>query len=397
MSKSVAIFGSTGSIGTQALEIAGLSSGAVVPVYLSAGENVRLLAEQLRRWPTVKAVSVRSLDGAAALRSEFPNLKIYEGEDGATELASDMDCDVMLNALVGISGLRPTFAALENKAFARRAGEIALANKETLVSAGRLVMEKAREASVPIIPVDSEHSAIFQCITGNDREDLRKIWLTASGGPFLGKRRAELAHIKAEDALKHPNWDMGAKVTIDSSTLMNKGFEVIEARWLFGVGPKEIEVVVHPESIVHSMVEYRDGAVIAQLGVPEMKVPIGYAFTYPARGNTGVSAPDFIALKSLQFEKPDLETFKCLSLAFEALERMERLGTDSDTAFLNGAAEVLVGEFIKGNIGFLDIGDILEAVMREHESVKCESLEDILKVDRAAREIVLRFTEKGIM
>lgn len=390
--KRIGIFGSTGSIGTQALQLVRTGRNRLEAVCLACRGNVDLLLRQIEEFRP-EAVSVADAQGAQRVRDACPGLTVFEGMDGAARLASEVSYDVMLNALVGISGLRPTAAAIA--ALAGSGGYIALANKETLVAGGRLITRSAKDAAVPIIPVDSEHSAIFQCLAvGPDGPDgpsalvspaASKLVLTASGGPFRGRNREELRTVTIAEALKHPNWDMGPKVTVDSATLMNKGLEVIEAKWLFGFCEDRIDVVVHPQSIVHSMVYYRDGAVLAQLGVPDMKIPIAYALSFPERWDIGTAAPDLVALGALTFEHPDMETFKCLRLAREALRRSERLGTDSDTAFLNGAAEMLTCAFTEGRIGFLDVGDMLESLMEGHVPRKAVSVEDILDIDAGAR------------
>jgi 1-deoxy-D-xylulose-5-phosphate reductoisomerase len=390
--KRIGIFGSTGSIGTQALQLVRTGRNRLEAVCLACRGNVDLLLRQIEEFRP-EAVSVADAQGAQRVRDACPGLTVFEGMDGAARLASEVSYDVMLNALVGISGLRPTAAAIV--ALAGSGGYIALANKETLVAGGRLITRSAKDAAVPIIPVDSEHSAIFQCLAvGPDGPDgpsalvspaASKLVLTASGGPFRGRNREELRTVTIAEALKHPNWDMGPKVTVDSATLMNKGLEVIEAKWLFGFCEDRIDVVVHPQSIVHSMVYYRDGAVLAQLGVPDMKIPIAYALSFPERWDIGTAAPDLVALGALTFEHPDMETFKCLRLAREALRRSERLGTDSDTAFLNGAAEMLSCAFTEGRIGFLDVGDMLESLMEGHVPRKAVSVEDILDIDAGAR------------
>jgi 1-deoxy-D-xylulose-5-phosphate reductoisomerase len=399
----VAILGSTGSIGTQALEFVRENERYLSAVCLACKKNVDLLIRQIREFHP-EAVAVADEEGARRVRALFPKLEVYSGEGAAARLAAEQDYSVLLNALVGISGLRPTAAAMET--LSRNGGYIALANKETLAAGGRLITEMAWLGGVPIVPVDSEHGAVYQCMTpwpsgGEDGAEgmagppavgnvptagpVSRLILTASGGPFRGRTREELVHVTVKDALKHPNWDMGVKVTIDSATLLNKGLEVIEARWLFGLPSKQIEVLVHPQSIVHSMVCYTDGSVIAQLGVPDMKVPIAYALAWPSRWTTNVPTPDFAALGGLTFEEPDMETFKCLRLAREALKQSDRLGSDNETIVLNGAAEALTTAFVEGRIGFLDIGDFLEAIMEQNAPRKTADLEEIIGIDAEAR------------
>jgi 1-deoxy-D-xylulose-5-phosphate reductoisomerase len=300
-----------------------------------------------------------------------------------------MDCDVMLNALVGISGLRPSMAAIENAQ--RRGSEpgrpvlrIALANKETLVAGGLIVTRAAAAAGVPIIPVDSEHSAIFQCLAGNDAKDVQRIILTASGGPFRGYSEADLKNVGVEDALGHPNWSMGAKITIDSATMMNKAFEIIEAKWLFDLSEEHIDVLVHPGSIIHSLVVFRDGAVLAQLGLPSMKPPISYALFHPSRPATAIDAPDFAALSPLEMEAPSGFALRSIELARAVLRESDK-GCDSPGAYLNGADEELTGLFLAGKIGFTDIVDSLERLMQAHKPHAVGTLDELLKVDAQAR------------
>ena len=385
--KNIAILGSTGSIGTQALDVISRSEGSLCVTALSCNNNIDLMGKQIEIFHP-NAVAVTDEEGAKKIATQYPNLKVYSGEDASQRLATEQDYDVLLNSLVGIAGLLPTNAAIDKKP-----EYIALANKETMVAGGRYITEKAKQKGVPIIPVDSEHSAIFQCLqSGKDGFD--HIILTASGGPFRGKTREELSEVTVEQALKHPNWDMGAKVTIDSASLMNKGLEIIEAKWLFGIMSDEIKVIVHPQSIIHSMVCYKDGAVLAQLGRPEMKVPIAYAFTFPNRIQTGVEVPNLSEIGGLTFEEADVDTFKCLKLAFDALKRSEKNDTDSDTIILNGAAEELTNSFINRKINFLEIGDILEQVMEAHSPVKVKDIDDILKLDLDARVAVNTIIDK---
>ena len=371
--KKLVILGSTGSIGTQALDVV---SGAGCDVLgLAAGNNAVLLEQQIRRYrPSVAALFDEK--AAAALRIAVADLpvRILSGMEGICELASLAEADLVLNAVVGMVGLRPTLAAI-------RAGhDVALANKETLVAGGAFVMQAVRESGVRLLPVDSEHSAIFQCLQGMPPErSLKRLILTASGGPFFGKTREELAAVRPEDALRHPNWQMGAKVTIDSATMMNKGLELIEARWLFDVEPARIDVLIHRESIVHSLIEYDDNAVIAQLGVPDMRVPIQYALTYPHRVPCPARQLDLASAATLTFFAPDDETFPNLPLCRRAIT-----AGGLYPAAVNAANEVAVVAFLKGKIGFLDIGRIASDVL-ERPLPPANSVEDVFAVDRMIR------------
>lgn len=371
----ISILGSTGSIGTQTLEVVEVL-GDIQVAGISGNKNIDLLEKQARKFRP-RLVAVMEESGAKELKMRLSDLpcKVLAGMDGLVEVATMAEIDTVVTSIVGNVGLRPTFAAIE-------AGKnIALANKETLVSAGQLVMDLAKEKGISIYPVDSEHSAIFQSLQGNQGNKIRRILLTASGGPFLGKTRKELEGVTAVDALKHPNWSMGKKITIDSATLMNKGLEVMEAKWLFGVDTDQIEVLIHPQSVVHSAVEYEDGAIIAQLGEPDMKVPIQYALTYPKRIANPFPKVDFAKRNQLTFDHPDMDTFRCLSLAYKAL----RIG-GTMPAVLNGANEIAVELFLKGKISFLDIPRLIEKTMDAY-TVKYEyDLEDLLEADRWARE-----------
>lgn len=384
--KKLSLLGSTGSIGTQALDVVRCIQGegeyAVQVVALAAHSNIRLLEEQIREFKP-QAVAVFDLQAASALRAAVRdlNVKVYGGMDGLCALAGLEGADIVLNSVVGMVGLQPTLTALKAKK------QIALANKETLVAGGALVMQTAKENGIEILPVDSEHSAIFQCLQGmHTKSDLNRIILTASGGPFFGKTRAELSGVKPADALKHPNWDMGAKVTIDSSTLMNKGLEFIEAKWLFDMEPDDIDVVVHRESIVHSLIEYRDHSVIAQLGVPDMRIPIQYALTYPRRFRSPVRQLNLADWQRLTFFAPDEETFSCFGACKRAIRRGGTL-----PAAVNGANEAAVALFLKEQIGYLDIGEAVCAVADTFSADPVTSVEDVLAADRAARAYV---TEK---
>ena len=374
--KSLIILGSTGSIGTQALEVCHRDGYKVTA--LAAGSNIDLLEKQAREFK-VKSVAVFSIDKAKELKIKLAdtNIEVLSGVDGVCEVAQG-EGDIVLNSIVGIAGLRPTLKAIE-------AGKtIALANKETLVTGGEIVNRKAKEKDVKILPVDSEHSAIFQSLQGVPKGSLRKILLTASGGPFFNKTRKELESVTVKDALKHPNWSMGAKITIDSATLMNKGLEVIEAVHLFGLPASQIEVLVHRQSIVHSGIELSDGAVIAQLGTPDMRLPIQYALTYPKRSEYAFESLDLFKVGALTFEKPDTDTFRCLPLCIEAINR----GGLAPTA-VNGANEEAVRLFLEGKIKFLQIADLVEKALLSVNNKKEFTLEDILDTDKSARQVVL--------
>lgn len=373
--KKIAILGSTGSIGTQTLEVV-RENGDIEVLGLAAGNNIRLLEQQIREFHP-KVAAVWKEENAKELRERTRDLpvKVVCGMEGLIEVAVLEEVDILVTAIVGMIGIRPTIAAM-------KAGkDIALANKETLVTAGHIIMPLAKEKQVSILPVDSEHSAIFQSLQGNPRSALHKILLTASGGPFRGKTREELKDIQVEDALKHPNWEMGRKITIDSSSLVNKGLEVIEAKWLFGVEIEQIEVVIHPQSIIHSMVEYVDGAIIAQLGTPDMKLPIQYALYYPERRFLPGERVDFSALSKLTFEKPDVDTFYGLRLAMEA----GKAGGSLPTVF-NAANELAVSKFLNRKIGYLQIPEIIKACMRAHKNIPNPSVEEILETERVVYE-----------
>ena len=380
----LALLGSTGSIGIQTLHVVrGLARGGDFPVsvaVLAARSSVKLLEEQAREF---RPQAVAVFDPAAAkdfrARTRDLDLTVLEGMEGLCQAAAWEGVDVTLNSVVGMVGLRPTLAAIAAKK------TVALANKETLVAGGRIVMEAARQNKVSILPVDSEHSAIFQCLQGcPEKGALKKLILTASGGPFFGKTKEELRHITPAQALRHPNWDMGAKITIDSATLMNKGLEVIEASWLFGMGAEDIDVVVHRESIVHSLIQYQDNAVIAQLGLPDMCIPIQYALTYPARYPSPVGELDLAAVGNLTFAKPDLDTFPCLRVCIDALKR-----GGLAPAAANGANEQAVSLFLQEKIGFLDIPRLVEAAVARQPAAAGDTLESVLEADQAARRFVL--------
>ena len=384
MNKTVSVLGSTGSIGTQALEVC--EKHGLKVTALAAYSSVDMLGAQARKFkPSV--VCIYNEDKYTELRGRLTDtgIRVLCGMEGLCEIAAMQETDIVLNSVVGMVGLLPTLTAIN-------AGkDIALANKETLVAGGELVMSLAAEKGVKIYPVDSEHSAIFQCLQGNKREQLSKIVLTASGGPFFGKTYDELRSVTKEQALHHPNWDMGNKITIDSATLMNKGLEFIEAKWLFDLEPEQIEIVVHRQSVVHSAVEYNDYSVIAQLGVPDMKIPIQYALLYPNRVECPTGRLSLTDYGSLTFEKPDIETFKCLSAAIEAIKR-----GGAYPCLVNSANEEAVKAFLGDEIDFIQIGEIVSSVLDTFEPSQITSYEDVMKADTAARAYVReRIGKKG--
>lgn len=375
--KKIAILGSTGSIGTQTLEVARENKDLEI-VGLAAGNNIKLLEAQIREFHP-KKVAVWTEEKAAELRLKIADLKVevVTGMEGLLEIAEMEESEMLVTAIVGMIGIRPTIAAI-------KAGkDIALANKETLVTAGHIIMPLAKECNVRILPVDSEHSAIFQCLNGENHGQLHKILLTASGGPFRGRKRADLENIQVEDALKHPNWAMGRKITIDSSTLVNKGLEAMEAKWLFDVEMDQIQVVVQPQSIIHSAVEFVDGAVIAQLGTPDMKLPIQYAIYYPERRFLPGDRLDFWKLKQITFEEPDLETFTGLSLAFEAAKR----GGNIPTVY-NAANEKAVAKFLNREIRYLEIPEIIGECMERIEKIDTPNVDEILATEANVYEFI---------
>lgn len=377
--KKIAILGSTGSIGTQTLEIV-RQNGDLQVVALAAGSNVGRMEQQIREFrPSV--VAMWSEEACKDLRARVADtgVRICCGMEGLLEIAVMEEMEVLVTAIVGMIGIRPTIAAIES------GKAIALANKETLVTAGHIIMPLAAKHQVPILPVDSEHSAIFQSMDGENKQRIAKILLTASGGPFRGRTKEELGRMGVEDALKHPNWAMGRKITIDSATMVNKGLEVMEAKWLFGVGLDQIEVVVHPQSIIHSMVEYVDGAVMAQLGMPDMKLPIAYALFYPDRRPMDGKKLDFFALGQMTFEKPDLEVFTGLKLAFEAAGA----GGSMPTVY-NAANEMAVSLFLERKIGFLQIPELIGACMGQHKVLPDPDVEEILQTEQEAYEFIRR-------
>ena len=376
--KKLAILGSTGSIGTQTLDIVREHKTEYEVSALAAGSNVRLMEDQIREF---KPEAALLYDEKAAMdlreRVKDTGIPVLSGMDGLMELAALPSADIVVGAMVGMIGIRPTLAAI-------RAGkDIALANKETLVCAGHIIMKEAKKAGVKILPVDSEHSAIFQSLRAGRHEEIEKLILTASGGPFRGKKAEELKGMTAREALRHPNWDMGPKVTIDSASLVNKGLEVMEARWLFDTPVDNIEVVIHPQSIIHSMVQFKDGAVIAQLGLPDMHLPIQYALSYPERLGMDSERTDFFKLKELTFFEPDTKTFRGLELALEAAKK----GGSYPTVF-NAANEAAVRLFLEGNIGFLEIYDLIEKAMASHVFIEDPGIEDILSIEEETKNSV---------
>ena len=373
--KRIAILGSTGSIGTQALDVIRRQADLFCAEVLCAGSNADLLIEQAREFsPNAVAIADESRYAYVCDALRDTDVKVFAGTEAIVGLMEMESIDMVLAAIVGVAGLRPTLHAIE-------CGKpIALANKETMVVAGAIVTAMARQHRVPILPVDSEHSAIFQCLVG-EVSAVDKILLTASGGPFRGMKREELATVTLAQALKHPNWSMGRKVTIDSATLMNKGLEVIEAKWLFGVAAKDIVVHVHPQSIVHSMVQFADGSVKAQLGIPTMETPIQYAFSFPEHIESHLPRLDLFTQGALTFERPDMDTFRCLALAYKAIERGGNM-----PCVMNAANEVAVQEFLDGSIGFLDIADRVERAMQDAQFMASPTIDDLIATDKSIRQ-----------
>lgn len=375
--RKIAILGSTGSIGTQTLEVVE-QNGDLQVTALAAGGNVERMEQQIRRFrPALACMGDEKKAKELKSRTADLDVRITSGMEGLLEVATEPQSEVLVTAIVGMIGIRPTIAAME-------AGkDIALANKETLVTAGHIIMPLAREKGVGILPVDSEHSAIFQCLNGEDRRAVHKILLTASGGPFRGWSRKQLAGVQVEDALKHPNWSMGRKITIDSSTMVNKGLEVMEAKWLFGVQMDQVQVVIQPQSVIHSMVEFEDGAVMAQLGAPDMKLPIQYALYYPERRYLPGERLDFTKLKSISFETPDREVFRGLDLAYKAGKEGGSLPT-----VYNAANEYAVAKFLQKKIPYLTIVEMIESAMERHKTVKQPGVEQILEAERETYEFL---------
>ena len=373
--KRIAIFGSTGSIGTQALEVIAANPGLFSAEVLTAHHNDELLVQQALQFnPNMVVIVDEKKYQKVKQALAHTDIKVFSGEKSLEEVAS-MDCyDLMLAAIVGYAGLKPTLCAIN------KGKVIALANKETLVVAGDIIMRKAVENRVPIIPVDSEHSAIFQCLVGETRNKIEKVLLTASGGPFLGRKPNYLVNVKREHALQHPNWSMGAKITIDSATLMNKGLEMIEAKWLFNLKPEQIQVVVHPQSIIHSMVQFEDGSIKAQMGLPDMKLPIQYALAFPKRIPNQFPRADFKKINTLSFEEPDIKTFRNLALAMDALQKGGNL-----PCIMNAANEVAVFAFLHNRISFLDMTDVIEKTMAGVSFIANPTLEEYFESDGEAR------------
>lgn len=378
MKRRISVLGSTGSIGRQSLEvIESLGCGVAA---LTANRDVELMEAQARKFhPALVAMYDENAAGDLRVRLADTGIKVAGGMEGLVEAACMAQADTVITAVVGTVGLKPTMAAIKERK------RIALANKETLVCAGRLVMEAARDRGAEILPVDSEHSAIFQCLMGNRAGDIKRILLTASGGPFRGKKPHELSGVTREQALAHPNWSMGAKITVDSATLMNKGLEYIEAMHLFGVSPEQIKILVHPQSIIHSMVEYTDNSVIAQLGMPDMRLPIQLALTYPERVSSLTPELDLTKAKALTFEEPDMDTFRCLKLAIESAPR-----TDAACAVMNAANEAAVGLFLEDKISFDRIYELVSGAVETLGSSCADTIDDILAADMAARQEVSR-------
>lgn len=382
MMKTIAILGSTGSIGTQALDLVRRNPEKFSVTVLSCSRRIERLKEQIEEFHP-RMVVVQREEDAATLAVEYPKLQVEYGDKGLIA-AAESSCDLVLNSLVGIRGMIPTYYAL------RAGNDIAFANKETLVAGGELIMRTSEETGRKLLPVDSEHSAIFQCLQQNSGQAVRRILLTASGGPFRGYTLEQLRGVTLDQALRHPKWDMGNKITIDSATMMNKGLEIIEAKWLFDVDPDRIQVVVHPQSIVHSAVEYWDGSVLAQMGNPDMRIPISYAFSWPERLENDFKPLDLFAEGTLTFERSDPEVFKTLRLARQACSQ-----GGTYPAALNGANEVLVQMFLEQKIGFTDIQDTIEKVLEVHKPENHLTLEGILEADRKAREAAVRLLSKN--
>ena len=379
--KQIAILGSTGSIGKQALEVIADNNELFEVYALTANNQVDLLIEQALRFRP-EMVVIANEQHYLKLKEALTGLpiKVFAGNESVAQIAEMQPIDMVLTAMVGYSGLKPTINAI-------KAGKkIALANKETLVVAGELICDLVKQYNSSIIPVDSEHSAIFQCLTGEGNNPIEKLILTASGGPFRTKSIAELEHVTSAQALKHPNWEMGSKITIDSASMMNKGFEIIEAKWLFGVAPEQIDVVVHPQSIIHSMVQFADGSIKAQLGLPDMKLPIQYAFTYPDRLKTNFPRLDFNICTQFTFEQPDTERFRNLAFAYYAMEKGGNM-----PCILNAANEIVVAEFLKDKIGFLQMSDIIETVMAKATFVAKPTYDDYVATDEAVRALTSSF------
>lgn len=384
--KKIAILGSTGSIGTQALEVIGQHPDRFEVSLLTAQNNADLLIEQAGQFrPEEVVIGNETLKDKVISALAPLGIRVYAGEDALIQSIGQSKAHTVLTALVGYSGLLPTLEAINS------GKHIALANKETMVVAGELVATLATKRKVPIYPVDSEHSAIFQCLIGEEKNPIEKIILTASGGPFRGRKRDELAAVTKAQALRHPNWSMGAKITIDSATLMNKGLEVIEARWLFGLTSSQIEVVVHPQSIIHSMVQFQDGSIKAQMGLPDMRLPIQYALSYPERLTSEFPRFDFLQFPTFTFEAPDVDTFHCLSLAYQAMEKGGNL-----PCIVNAANEIAVAAFLEEKIGFLDIPEVIEKTIQRIAFIQNPTLQDYVDTDRETRVQALEIASNRI-
>lgn len=379
--KHIAILGSTGSIGTQALEVIRANQDKFVVEVLTAMNNSQLLIEQAKEFkPNAVVITNESLYDQVFDALDALDIKVYAGANALNSVVQMESIDIVLTALVGYAGLKPTISAIES------GKNIALANKETMVVAGELVTSLAQQNAVNIYPVDSEHSAIFQCLVGEFHNPIEKIILTASGGPFRGRNRESLLQVKKEQALKHPNWDMGAKITIDSASLMNKGLEVIEAKWLFNLRMDQIDVIVHPQSIIHSMVQFEDGSIKAQMGLPDMKLPIQFALSYPDRLKSDFPRFNFVDYPQLTFEQPDMETFRNLGLAFESMKQGGNM-----PCILNAANEVAVAKFLRDEIGFLEMSDLIENCMAKASFIKKPTYEDYVLSDKETRELANTF------
>ena len=372
MKKRISIFGSTGSIGTSTLNVIRNNNKLFKVITLVAGNNIDRLLEQIEEFKP-SHVYIKSKENSIIIKSKYPKLDVYYGDKGLIDISKLDDYDIGVSALVGISGLEPTYNMIKNGKI------VALANKEVLVTGGKLIIDTAREYNATLLTVDSEHSAIMQCLNGEENNKIDKILLTASGGPFFDKEISD--KITKEDALNHPTWSMGKKITIDSSTMMNKGFEVIEAKWLFNVDVEDIEVVVHRKSLVHSMVQFEDGTIMANIGPKSMEIPIAYALNYPNRLKNNIEKLDLFKIKTLEFEKPDLNKFKCLSLAYEAIKKGH-----SHQVVLNAADEIVVDAFLKDKIKYTDIPRIIEIMLKKHKEVKLDTIDKILKLDKKVRE-----------
>lgn len=372
MKKRISIFGSTGSIGTSTLNVIRNNNKLFKVITLVAGNNIDRLLEQIEEFKP-SHVYIKSKENSIIIKSKYPKLDVYYGDKGLIDISKLDDYDIGVSALVGISGLEPTYNMIKNGKI------VALANKEVLVTGGKLIIDTAREYNATLLTVDSEHSAIMQCLNGEENNKIDKILLTASGGPFFDKEISD--KITKEDALNHPTWSMGKKITIDSSTMMNKGFEVIEAKWLFNVDVEDIEVVVHRKSLVHSMVQFEDGTIMANIGPKSMEIPIAYALNYPNRLKNNIEKLDLFKIKTLEFEKPDLNKFKCLSLAYEAIKKGH-----SHQVVLNAADEIVVDAFLNDKIKYTDIPRIIEIMLKKHKEVKLDTIDKILKLDKKVRE-----------